>query len=140
MAFGQNAKCLLFVSALLLLKTGRVFALPSYLSNECSRSLTVGEVIMGVSVASASQAPANQQHQFELMKDGNVVPCGGSFEQGDSLVLKADQALVSLIAANGWSETAGPNYIIEATNNAILESGTAARGCSNSRIVNPAGD
>lgn len=95
---------------------------------------------MGVPVAPVSNAPANQQHGFELMRNGAAVACGGSFEQGETLTLKVSQALVDAVAADGWADTVGPNYIVEVTNQAILQSGDAERSCSNSRIINAAGD
>lgn len=87
--------------------------------------MVVGATVMSQPVVSAVEASSGQSHGVELMKDGAVVPCGGSVQQGDALTIK-----------KGWGENA-PEYLLEVTSGGISSDGAR---CEGTRIVDHSGD
>ena len=114
-------------------------AFPGFLVNSCDRNLQVGETIMGVAVAPSTNAPMNQDHSVSLVDAAGNWVCGTTVAQGAELFVQVDATLASLVAADGWTQGVGPNYIIEATNSFLQVDSDANLevGCSNTRVVNP---
>lgn len=131
-----------FVSSafLLLLSLRDAVAYPTFIVENCERRLEIGETIMGEPVAPSVQADDDRQHAVDVLTDSGTSACGTTVQQGTRLTIHVDPTLANLVTAEGWTEAGGPNYIVEAAN-AYLgtddNNAMAARGCGNSRIVNP---
>lgn len=114
-------------------------AFPTLLVNSCDRSLAVGEIIMGVPVQPAENAPDAEQHTIlvnDLTTSESI--CGTTVQQGEEVALVVDPTLVSLVTDPSWTQGGGPNYIVEVTN-ALIQNPDSLneRGCDESRMVNP---